>query len=374
MRIKKFIAANLTIGKANILKELGEDAVILSSRTIKKPGDSTAEVVEIVAAIDDSPARISQKPFANSLRPQIVKNNDSDEEKKFFDITSKLYDEIGSIKNSIIEINSLVKYKYSGVLHENFKSIYTRLLERRFSENFALKIIGSLSQKAFYDKPNEAINYTKELITEHILLKESIKKENHCVVSFFIGPTGCGKTTTLIKTAILCKLLHEANVLIISADTQKVGGAEQLQTYSSIASIPFFSVYSVKDLKELLKNENKRDFIFIDTVGCSPINLSAISEINAFIDTTQQSYKYLVLDMNYSVSSFINAVKNFSVLNPSGLILTKFDEVKEIGEVIEALQDISIPLAYFATGQKIPNDMETANKEKLQNLIFDVPL
>ena len=44
MKIKKFIASTLQEGKIQILKELGEEAVILSSRTLKKTGDNEKEV------------------------------------------------------------------------------------------------------------------------------------------------------------------------------------------------------------------------------------------------------------------------------------------------------------------------------------------
>jgi len=53
MKIKKLIANNIKEGKQKVIEELGEEAVILSNRTIIDPKTSK-EVVEIVAAIDDT--------------------------------------------------------------------------------------------------------------------------------------------------------------------------------------------------------------------------------------------------------------------------------------------------------------------------------
>ena len=52
MRIKKITAKNLAEGKQLIKEKLGEDAVILSTRTVKDDKNNT-EILEIVAAIDN---------------------------------------------------------------------------------------------------------------------------------------------------------------------------------------------------------------------------------------------------------------------------------------------------------------------------------
>lgn len=52
MKIKKYIEKSFNEGKKKIIAELGDDAVILSTRNIKNPEDGS-ETVEIVAAIDE---------------------------------------------------------------------------------------------------------------------------------------------------------------------------------------------------------------------------------------------------------------------------------------------------------------------------------
>ena len=56
MRIKKIIAENLNEGKVLIKKELGEDAIILSTRNIKN-SETGKDTIEIVAAIDEKRLR-----------------------------------------------------------------------------------------------------------------------------------------------------------------------------------------------------------------------------------------------------------------------------------------------------------------------------
>ena len=84
----------------------------------------------------------------------------------------------------------------------------------------------------------------------------------------------------------------ESDVFIISADTHKIGGAEQLQLFASIAGITFRSVYTPDELSQTVNQENKRNFIYIDTTGTSYQNHQMI----------QHDRQY---NRQFSVSNFV---------------------------------------------------------------------
>lgn len=375
MRIKKFIAASLKEGKAQILKELGDDAVILSSRTARDP-DSDAEMVEIVAALDETPVKSKR----SKLRLPSIEKSDNmyrrDDElidsdgKKFLNAVNKIYREIGSLKDMILEVSDSIHYKYIGILGPIFGKLYKALMEADFSEEYALKIVGSLSKKGTINNFEEAVVSARELITKSINIEQPIQKTSERKVVLFIGTTGSGKTTTLIKVAVICRLISKAEVLIISADTHKVGGAEQLQTFSSIASIPFQAVYSPAELKELVSKEVNKDFIFIDTVGRSQQNKDALKEIANFVESADADIVYLVQNATSSKTTLMQILDEFSILKPNAMILTKLDEAASFGTVIESLKVNPIPIAYFTNGQLIPDDIEPASNDKFGKLIL----
>ncbi len=60
----------------------------------------------------------------------------------------------------------------------------------------------------------------------------------------FIGPTGVGKTTTLVKLASQYALVHQLKVALLTADTYRIGAVEQLRIYRDIIDIPFEAVSS----------------------------------------------------------------------------------------------------------------------------------
>ena len=381
MRIKKFVSRNLKEGKAKILQELGEDAVILSSRTIKKSESGGIEAVEIVAAIDDSPLKTIKKPTKKTGQkliemPLASKYAIERGENKFMRATTQIYDELNSIKSLVAELSDSVKYIHSNVLTDIFKDIYVCLRKSELSEEFALKIATTLSARANIKSFDEALMEARILATEHILIKEPVKSDKKRVVSAFVGPTGSGKTTCLIKLAIISKLLLKSNVLIISADTHKVGGVEQLQSLASIGSLSYLTVNTGDELKNILEKEQNRDFIFIDTAGFSPLNNKGLENVALMLRECEPENIYLVHSATMSGSSFSKSITEFSILNPDSLILTKLDEAPSIGEIMMALKENPMPVSYLTTGQKIPEDIEPASRKAisralLQDELFD---
>src|SRR3989339_728686 len=281
-----------------------------------------------------------------------------------------LYDELNSIKSMVSEISDSVKYIHSSVLNDIFKDIYLCLRKSELSEEFSLKIASTLSARANINSFEEALTESRILATEHILIKEPVKGKNKRVVSAFVGPTGSGKTTCLIKLALVSKLLLKSDILIISADSHKVGGVEQLQSLASIGSISYITVNTGDELKNIIEKEKNRDFIFIDTAGYSPLNNSGLENTAMMLRECEPENIYLVQSATMSGSSFSKSISEFSALNPDSLILTKLDEAPSIGEIVMALKDNPIPISYLTNGQKIPEDIEPASRKAISKALL----
>jgi flagellar biosynthesis protein FlhF len=373
MRIKKYTALTLQEGKAKIMSELGEDAIILSSRTINPPEDPTRSIFEIVAAIDEEPLRPRKKlSFVGKTTQNEMKTStdESPSVENLVELANMVQGEFSSIKDLIKDINDNIKYRYSSLLTPVLGDLFRTLRKQGLTEDFALKIAGKLSSKNFAEDYVSAIGKAREYALEHIRLMDPLKKAKERKVAIFIGPTGNGKTSTIVKLAIVAKLVMDAKVLVISADTNKIGGAEQLQTYASIAQIPFEAAYSPKELIDQIDRHKDVDLIFVDTTGRNPKNQEHIDELILLSRAANADYTYLV--QSATVSDFVlkEIISDFSLMTPNGLILTKIDESPHIGNIIEALQEKNIPIAYITTGQKIPEDIEPATKEKLGKLLI----
>jgi flagellar biosynthesis protein FlhF len=308
MKIRKFIVSNLTEAKSKIRAELGENAVLLSSRTIILP-NTHEERLEIVAGLDEVPIKPYSEPQKSVSKPQT-----STAQPLTPNSHLNILAEISGLKDTISQLSEAVKYKHSNSLSPVFSDLYKLLMDEEFTEDEALKVVGKLSSMYNHVNIESIIGKTKQLILENIRFVDHLSNLKSPTTAIFLGATGCGKTTSLIKLAVVAKLVHNYKVLIISTDTYKVSGAEQLQTFASLANIPFLTAYSPDELSSILKKETNFDLILIDTTGRSPNNNEHLEQINSFVKASNPGIRFLVVNANSSMRSLKLIIEKFRIL------------------------------------------------------------
>ncbi len=392
MRIKKYIAKSANIAKDKIKEELGDDVVILSMREIMIP-PKNEKGVEMTVAIDNKysstmskeeigmnaiasaekaktqrqqlpKGQISPKHIAQEAKRAYMKKNQGSQ------ISASPNIDMIEIKGMLKKIQEELRYKHADNISEGLSSIYKKMIDNGISEKRSLKAVSEISIQNINSNYESAEQYLRHILIDNISLGGQFDKTGFCQPIFFVGPTGTGKTSVLIKIAVVLKLIHQANVLVVSADTYKVGAVEQLQTFSSIGGLNFKTVYTPEELRELVAFENTRDFILIDTTGRSPFRSEQIDLIKEYTQAIDNARVCYVQNANTSSMNMFDAVKAYSILNPSSMVLTKIDEVRSLAGLIDTLEEISIPLGYMTTGQQVPDDIEPANKDILMKLIL----
>ena len=146
MRIKKFTANNYSTALTEVKKELGEDALILSTRSIKPPtimaGQKEATRVEITAAVE----------YVAPVTASSVKLSDDNE-------TSTL-NEKGDVelKSLIFNLLSQSGQAQSLGLQSHQFDTYSHMVENGLDEKLAAKIL----QKTLEHNSQENIDCGKE--------------------------------------------------------------------------------------------------------------------------------------------------------------------------------------------------------------------
>jgi flagellar biosynthesis protein FlhF len=80
----------------------------------------------------------------------------------------------------------------------------------------------------------------------------------------------------------------------------------------------------------------------------------------------------LVLSATTRDAELVEMVSRFSVFHPQGLIFSKLDEASTHGAIYNVSRKSRLPLLYFATGQRVPEDLEEATRERLVALLMDL--
>ncbi len=195
------------------------------------------------------------------------------------------------------------------------------------------------------------------------------KSRGPAVISF-IGPTGVGKTTTLAKIASEAQTKRQLKVGLINLDYYKITAFDQLATYGKILQVPFRSVASVEDLKIALQDFKNLDLVLVDTTGRSHRDPQSLKEIQELLGAVPESNTFLILSATTRDSELFDAASKFAAFKPKGLILSKLDEVIVYGGIYNLFQKVKLPLLYFTTGQKVPDDIEGATRERLVSLLL----
>lgn len=183
-----------------------------------------------------------------------------------------------------------------------------------------------------------------------------------------VGPTGVGKTTTIAKLAAQA-FKQGGTVALITIDTFRIGAVAQLQTYSGIMNIPMEIASTPAELGEAIAAHADKQLIFIDTAGRNPQDGKKIQELKEFLEVHPAIETHLCLSATTRDRELNQAVTRFGVLPISRMIFTKLDESLSFGCIVNTHLRNRLPLSYFTTGQRVPEDLETATPQGVANLV-----
>ncbi len=193
-------------------------------------------------------------------------------------------------------------------------------------------------------------------------------KKNSARILAMVGPTGVGKTTTIAKLAALA-YKQGVSVALITIDTFRIGAVAQLQTYSGIMNMPMVIASTPAELSKALVAHADKQLIFIDTAGRSPRDRKKIQDMKAFLDVHPDIETHLCLSATTRDRELAQAVSRFNELPVSRLLFTKLDESMSFGCIVNTHLRNKLPLSYFTTGQKVPEDIETASPKRVADLV-----
>lgn len=219
------------------------------------------------------------------------------------------------------------------------------------------------------------VSYLLEEIDD--ALKEKAEDLSLPKVMMFVGPTGTGKTTTIAKLAARYAYLMDKpyRVALINLDSYKVGAVEQLKHYADIMQIDHIAAENVNAFKEALDRSESYDVMLVDTAGMSPYDTQKLIRTVEYVDsdTLKELEVHLVIPATVKYEDMKDIYTNFSFLNLDSVIITKFDETKHLGTLLNFMLVYGLPMSYFSTGQEVPDDLRAASKEYLlERFIGDI--
>lgn len=172
----------------------------------------------------------------------------------------------------------------------------------------------------------------------------------------FVGPTGVGKTTTLMKLATFYKNKGK-KVALITLDEDK---KQSLHAWADKGGI------AVKEIAE-----GDEELFLIDSEGCNfylsdrvDVLGGRIAELGAGVEVI------LTLSAAAKEVDLYGAVHQFSSLCPASLLFTKLDETLASGVIMNVMAKTDLPIRYVAYGYPLPGEVEVAHPQMIVHKIL----
>jgi flagellar biosynthesis protein FlhF len=348
MQIRTFRAATINEALDQVKRELGHDAILLGNRKITLPGNVSG--IEVTAAVE------------HEARPEAA--------------PPEMLSDIREIK-SLLSLLISSKDTFARIqLEEPLAEIYHSLLMRGLDERQAFVFL----RKTLLEmgEPSVEKNLIVEAFSRQVVEKIKFSRPFSSGGSqkptgrifAFVGPTGVGKTTTLAKLAALIKLKRGKSVGIISVDTYRIGAVDQLRTYANILGVPFIVAQSRTQFNKAKASLANRDFILVDTIGKNYLQKEHVVDLERIFADTQGVNHLLVLSAAAKDLDLKHTIQHFQPVSIQSLVFTKVDETLSHGCMINQLLRFPYAVSYFGTGQRVPEDIETATQKRLLMFLF----
>lgn len=373
MQIKKYIAGTLKEASQQMKKELGENAIVLSTRIVDDdPRFGGKRVFELTAGVEDN----YDVRTAEQNKPKEVprQKNFSDELKN---LTEKVLTSPAAQKKAPRPVEQNLKLvpdaklNYKKDFEHELREIADTLLQREVNKRIVDSIIIQLKKYSDFLQSSNIDNYVISTISSMIPTSNfEIQKRQKTKTIVMVGPTGVGKTTCIAKLAVISKILHNLNIGLISLDTYRLGAIDQLKIFSDISNIELRVAYDASEIPGYLNDYRKKDIVFIDTAGRSQNNKELLMDTKNFISTLKPDEVYLVLSTTSTTKNMLDVAEKFKILNYNGIVFTKLDEAVSFGNIINLTTQIGVPVKYLTNGQVIPDDIIAADPEFIANMIY----
>jgi flagellar biosynthesis protein FlhF len=399
MKIKRYVASDMRNALRAIREEQGPDAVILSSR-------ATAQGVEVCAAVDlelaagqgtlaetaelkrlehtalqqmerEALELAARAPAAASAPAAAASEDDSLLGNLFASAQlggeHRLRGENGaagddrSVGDELRSLRALLEQQVAALAWNDF----TRrepLKARALADLANLGLDRTLALQIVGDLPAGISNEQLQRMPYAMLARrihECDPPVQRGGALMLVGPPGSGKTSTLSKLAARYVLEHDAaNLLLISADDERLGSQEQLRSLGRLLGVRVETPVGLSGLAARIEALPGR-MILIDTPGAASRDQAAAAQYRALRQRCTGLQAMLVLPASAQGGVVDDAVDNFGTGLSSCCALTRIDEAVSLGGVLSALARSQLPVAYCSDGPRIPDDLKPARAHQL---------
>lgn len=183
-----------------------------------------------------------------------------------------------------------------------------------------------------------------------------------------IGPPGVGKTITVAKLAAQATMAG-ANPQVISTDTQRAGGVEQLSAFTRILKIDLKQAKDAATLSRLLDDIDPDQPLIIDTPGTNPFKDEEMTHLASLLAAAKAEI-LLVLAAGTDALESADLAMEFADLGATRLLVTRLDMARRLGGLLAAADAARLSFSDVSITPNIAEGLTPINPVSLARLIM----
>ena len=270
--------------------------------------------------------------------------------------------ELSALKDMIEERFNTLAWLGSSKQNPIQSQLMLKMIRSGYSPSMSRAVLERVPSDA---SPAEAMRWVQDVLIRNLKVPATgggLCDEGGVIA--LIGATGVGKTTTAAKLAAQCvKTYGEGSVGLITLDTYRVSGYEQLRAYGRMLGVVAHLAHDRAALKDLLNLLANKRMVIVDTAGLGQRD-QRIQDMFDVLDMPKVK-KTLVVNAGAHGDTLDDVFNAFKASTLHGVVLSKVDEAVKLGPALDALVRHQAVLRGVANGQRVPEDWQAPDAHAL---------
>lgn len=240
--------------------------------------------------------------------------------------------------------------------------LYAELVEKGMQPSTVIHLFNGLMERGFHpDGDPDPVRWAVAQEIRKLLDTGAPPKLQG--TQLFIGPSGAGKTSLLLKLATHPSFFarRDTAVIFIAPDQEVVTPYQNPAELFRRHGLPFQVVRNETEMAMALDRAQHFDQILIDTPPMPMQEAAArkmLMRVKRMVHDVVPMQSHLVLNTTRALDPIDYSFVQRLPLRPDTLALTHLDETPAWGRVVEWIRALKRPILFTSTGQALPDSVE----------------
>ena len=186
-----------------------------------------------------------------------------------------------------------------------------------------------------------------------------------------VGPPGAGKTVTIAKLAARAVIAGRP-VHLVTTDTVRAGGVEQLAAFTRILEQPLTAADTPDHLADALTERDADALCLIDSQGTNPFAKPEVADLTRFLAAAEPEI-VLVMAAGGDSLEAAEAAEVFAELGARRSLFTRVDVARRLGGMLAAADASTLSLCNVSVTPLVAQGLSTINPISLARLLMRDP-